>query len=262
MTDPALRRVLAVDDALTWVYEELRRPRAARLRGPAGYGTSAAGFAPGVRVDVSRKIVDHAPDGPHPDALLIETAIAALDPAALDVSDYAITVGLAPGVDLDGALEVARRDLAVTIVRAAQSGRAPDWGGPPEFEPALAANGKPALWECVQEHHGELPDGTPLTTASHVVSKMARVPDRYVGKFCKLKWTRGAADVLADRAAYAIWHGALSRLTDTVELGSIQLTVPRAEPAPWLPSSPPLWRKGSQDAPSIRRTPRNIRNSA
>ncbi|WP_157182369.1 hypothetical protein [Methylobacterium sp. WSM2598] len=262
MTDPALRRVLAVDDALTWVYEELRRPRAARLRGPAGYGTFAAGFAPGPRVDVSRVIVDHSPDGPHPDALAVEDAIAALDPATLDVSGYSIAAGLAPGANVEGAVEVARRDVAVMIVRAARSGRAPDWGGPPEFEPVLAANGKPALWQVIHQHVGELPDGTPLIAAHDAVSRTARVPDRYAGKFCKLRWTRGPDDVAQDRARYAVWHGALARLASILTLDTLCVTAPRADPTPWLPSSSPLWRKGSQDASSIRRTPRNIRHSA
>ena len=59
MTDavPAIRPVRPIDTALVWALNELRKPRGARLRGPADYGRFAAGFTPGPRVDTSRAAI-------------------------------------------------------------------------------------------------------------------------------------------------------------------------------------------------------------
>jgi len=61
------------------------------------------------------------------------------------------------------------------------------------------------------------------------------------GSFCKLVWSRGPADVAADRATYAAWHAALAwlaeRLSSPGETGQPSLTSRRPKP-PTAPMSP------------------------
>ena len=261
MAETTIRPVLPIDAALVWAFTELLKPRAARLRGPADYGQTAPGFT-GSRVDVSRRIIDQTPDGPHPDALAIEAALRMIDLERLIITGYPIGAGLAADVDLGPALDVARRDLMVTIVRAARRGQAPDHGAPPEFEPVIGKNGQPAVWHKVRLPAGEAADGTTLFTEHAATTRMARKAEDNTGKFCKLKWTRDAGDVAEDRARYALWHAALVYLASTLKLASIRLTPPTAVPEPWIASSTPECPKGISDVTLVRRMPRSARKVA
>jgi hypothetical protein len=238
----APRREMTVEEALRWaVRDEL--PKLIREQESGGLGSRthpmwAGGLFPRVDNWNREPGLPAALGTCHPDAVRINDALLAIDPADLDLSGYLISYKLAEGFSPLAVMEAARERALVIVLTCARQGIRPDLGGGPEFEPATTENGKITIWQKVQTPAGEGPDGRPWFTTTE-----ARVQTRGdkrggtaypTGSYCKLHWTRDGADVAESRARYAVWHAMLLLLEERLSLASIKLKPMTAPARPWL----------------------------
>ncbi|MDV2986181.1 UNVERIFIED_CONTAM: hypothetical protein Q9R58_17840 [Methylobacteriaceae bacterium AG10] len=247
-TSATKKRTLDIEAALRWAYQaELPKRREdiaiTAPRAPQIHPMWRAGVFGG-RIDCWHKDPGFplAMGEPHDDALRIEAAVNAIEDEALDITGYDIGHGLYEHVDLAFATAITRRDVRSWLVTYARTGKRPDLGDAPEFEPVLGANGKAEIWETARMPAGEGPDGTPWFTTFDRRTSAVRAGTYPDGAFCKLNWIRAAADVAEDRARYAVWHAALIELSEILRpvLQSISVTPPVAGSRPWIePEAPP-----------------------
>lgn len=158
---------------------------------------------------------------PSDDALAIEKVWLTIDPAALNLSAYAVTAGYEialrdprrSGVNYADILASACEELAIIVHSAAVQRRAPDWMAELHHEPVCGGMGRVSLWRTVSREAGKGKDGTPWFTTSDERTTMAGGGLYKKGTFCKLRIVSGAADVIEARLRYALWHAFLSELT-------------------------------------------------
>lgn len=255
------RPAFPIDDLLRWtVRDELPKRQDERDVGPRGSGLHPMwrhGIF-GARIDCwSREPgMPLAAGDPHPDALVIEAALAELDglikaadqgrgPIPFDLAPYQIGAGLGSDTQLARVSAQAIIGTIPWIITTAKQGGAPDFGSGVEIAPVIGSRGRVTIWRTVEEVYGEDRDGRPLVVRTDRVTEVARGGTYSAGAFCKLKWERSPADVAADRAVYASWHAGLCWLADRLagvggagSLASRRPKLPTAPMSPWIEAAP------------------------
>lgn len=242
------RRVLDIEDVLTWAYrDELPKRRDEGGGGePCSISPMFRGAALGTRIDSwSREPGMPAALGdPHPDSLLVEAAVGELvafrdrplgmEPGWLS-SDF---TGLA--VDEAGALVRAGRTIDLLVIVNAKLRRRPLYDGRPTPGPTLLANNKPSV--LAPELRSETAIGGRTVKHEVLVATAAIRAGIYrPGARSPVTWSPDPQSVTLERAEYAVWRAALVFLAERLEgqLASISVLSPSAPERPWL---------GEQDA--------------
>lgn len=245
------RRALPVEEALRWcVRDELpKRSRDQPIKAPptASMHPMWRGGIFGGRIDCwSREPgMPLAMGEPHPDALLIEAEILALDaaikraaearePLPLNLDGYQIGYRLGRETRANQIAYNAVLEACGWLITHAVKGKRPSLDETVHCEQEIGPNGKVVLWRMVSTPAGVDAQGRPLfiTSPQRAASKGDA---RDAGLYCRLVWGRDQNDVAEDRARYAAEHAALCYLADRLgHLTSLKVTPPRAPAAPWL----------------------------
>jgi hypothetical protein len=152
---------------------------------------------------------------PHPDALKIESAVAALKDVALDWDASRDSIMGDAGALLSYRDVILVRSLptAALVTMHARMGTRPDWESErPRPRPVMALRG-PARPTVIGECYAR---------------------DRYSeGSHCPVQWEPSAIEVAEVRADYIAWHHGLTLLAATLKLDA-HIALPPAAPAlPW-----------------------------
>jgi hypothetical protein len=268
MIDRGARRVIDVEDVVAWAYgDELNKRRATetpynlsrhdaslvgRWTSPPGFPEISpmfrSVFAGGGSASTAGSSWDHArlPPGagaPDPDALAIETAIAALGETMAGLTapeELALDLGFP--VDVDGAFAAALANV-VNIVRVHGAlKRRPVLGvESPNPQPVMGVNGKTAIVRMTTVRFKTVErdeSGRQVEARREAEAPAARIrSDLYeAGAFCKLKWDPDPKIMVNERAEYLIWRLALDRLAGALsgKLARFAVIAPSAPLAPWL----------------------------
>ncbi|WP_447682867.1 hypothetical protein [Methylobacterium sp. D53M] len=193
---------------------------------------------------------------PHPDALLVEEALAELDReirvdqgrgevGPLDLTGYDIGAGLGPNLDLAPIFRRAVSGVVPWLLTIAKRGGLPDWGSGPIIAPVRGSRGGVTIWKSVEEIVGEGKDGTPWVVKTDRVTEAGRGGFYSPGSFCKVAWSRDVRMVAEDRAQYAAWHCGCVWLEQRLpNLSSVRPKPPVAPATPWVtpPTVPTVLR--------------------
>lgn len=288
-------RVIDVEQALRWAYQDELPKEQVVAKGPMGHGvawdsvSTFGQYLTDIDTEDRRNGYGCVPDvgsasGPHPDAIRIHKAVTGLDDA-LQVSmpeDWApipdlgdlgpagadvVQRGLAKLVSVDGrGNERLRKTPRQLVEFHAMVGGRPDWVGEKPVRRFVSEFGKPKWFRKVTIPTG--PDGHP-----YVIEVDGRDPRRkrpYPDAYRKEYLEPDPAEVVYDRALYQVWHAALQVLVADLrgELQSIALVGPAAPAEPWvtgvqqariLPSIRPMT---ADSAGAVHRRGRRVRASA
>lgn len=214
-----MAKFVDVEHLLQWAYRELLKARPPV--GPAAPNSRiaiASYCVLGTRVDVSSP-VHRAPYVPHPDALILDSAVREL-PSIVVVADSAASLlDDYPGLSKLGvrAVKDASFNMRELVQRCAKRGARPPYDfGRFDLAPAVGRNGKAVL--CGTRY------------AKNRYSKGAHHKHELMGP--------DVSYVMLGRAQYVVWQDALCRLVAALQ-GQLQhhvATGPQAPPAPWRPS--------------------------
>ena len=212
------------------------------------------GYLGGVGIDASNTY--RAPDGdPHPDAKRIGQAVAAFGKVHIEDCIDVISGELLPLVknlytindfrphsniqvrgsatiagyyDEGGAPPVVRMrsearristiDVTTLVIRHAKMGTRPEWiAGTPRPRPDIGARGAPRFVGACK--------------AKNYYSQ---------GSYCPLDWSPSPLHVILGRADYHLWHQALTKLSDTLELEHFEILPLDVSAAPWIEGERPF----------------------
>lgn len=240
------KRVMDVEDALRWAYnDELPKDRGLGGKGPAEPCEVSPMFrhaALGTRVD-SRSYEPKLPAAlgePHPDALMIEKAVAGL--SALADREIAGALQLAPdfaashGVDEHQAIRRALGMASGIVARCAKLRRRPFWQESTMF-PGPLVNGRgnalAVRWEPI---FSKDMNGSEVEHEALVPIELRSRGEYPFGAYCPLSYSPTPASIVDERAEYLAWWWALDHLASELQgrLTSVGLTSPSAAQLPWL----------------------------
>jgi hypothetical protein len=247
------RRMLDVEDVVSWACQELARKRmvpasrtpipalapreAASLVGrwtaPPGFPSISPMFAPGFAARAA-SARGAPPDG---DAFLVEAAIGAMPGrlAGLPAPDE-LALDIGGDVDVEGAFAAALRSVEGALYAHGRLGSRPVWdAGPPRASPKLAANGKPGVWRTLRiaeplfgERWGERDVEEPVTA----LKRRDVYPE---GAYGVIEWDPPPQVIVNARADYLAWRIALDGLAEALSGRLERLTAlpPAAALTPW-----------------------------
>lgn len=229
----ARRRLLDVEDALRWAYRDELPKRGAGAS--SGVSPMFSLIAYGTHVDNSNREPGFpaALGEPHPDAILIEQAVAALDRfSGFTVAGADLGTGIGFVVDQDRAVRHATAGMVGQIVVHARMGNRPVCH-PPAFScgPAIGPNGKPKVSLTVTAVNQD--DLIPTPWTFDEPAKATRAGRYPTGAFCPLTWTPTPTSVIEERADYLAWWLGLDQLARDLSLASIAVLAPSAPMRPW-----------------------------
>jgi hypothetical protein len=248
------KRLLDVEDVVRWACaddlpkkrpaSEPQRPRLGDLVGradrllvgratrPAGFPRISPMFTKGFAQGSSRAVGGE----PHPDALVIEAAIAKVAAAGLGQFaagelEAAIAPDIGVPVDAAGAIAAARANTANLVLVHGRLGSRP--GGAEAFavRPRLAANGKPGVWRIERLMVPGLEEARDYETPVKPIRKDVYPP----GSYCRIEFEPNPQLVVNDRADYLAWRLALDALAEALsgKLQTITALAPAAALLPW-----------------------------
>lgn len=245
-SEPVKRRVMDIEDAIRWaVCDELPKRRAegdgeVRMVSPmfrlCAFGMPVDNWSrePGFPVAVGTE--------PHPDAVKIAAAIAALsrfytepvDEQELDLgSDF-----LADPQDERDAMRKAFRSIDALVVRAARLRHRPFWRSRPTISRVNQPNGRPLVlrWEdqIRQLYNGDVTiEALEQVLVPVAPTRKDHYPD---GSYCPLRFEQNTRTILEERAEYLAWWVALNAMAEDLfgELETIAVLPPSAAQKPWL----------------------------
>lgn len=253
-------RVIDVEQALRWAYQDELPKAQIDARGPMGHGvawdsvSTFGQYLTDIDTEDRRNGYGCVPDtaagsGPHPDAVRIHEAVLELDdlqvampddwapiadlgelgPAGVDV----VQRGLAKLVSTDGkGTERLRKTPRQLVEFHAMVGGHPDWIGEKPVRRFVSEFGKPKWFRKVTIPTG--PDGHPyeIEVDGRDPRRKRPYPDAYRKEYLE----PDPAEVVYDRALYQVWHAALQVLVAELrgELQSIALVGPAAPAEPWV----------------------------
>lgn len=260
-----------VEDLLIWAYRAELPKVPAEPVGPARHGAGWASMSlwaklgtvidgPDVRNVFGVTPDMTAMDGPHPDALVVDRAVAELDGLHLDVPP-----GWWPFADMapaDGWGEAGARAVSDALDRLAvpgedgglrfktlpgwlvrkhaMMGTRPDWEAEPiEYRQVRAANGK-ARW-FVMHKVAQTVNGEIIGHAEHEVDGWCPRRKRPLpGAYRKMELVPSPVYAACDRAEYEVWHAALVALVGLLaeSLDTHRVTGPKRAARPWEPDAP------------------------
>jgi hypothetical protein len=257
---------MAIEDLLRWAYRQ-ELPKAERVTAgfqPAGF--SASSWSDGMAaVDNSFGVVIdwQAMGPPHPDALAIGHAVAALDAYPVSMPDdwnpvtdlglsedetrAALATGLRDVFVTDAQGETRpRRSLSVLLRHHAVMGGCPDWEADvPERRVASGPNGRPRWFRMVDIDYGTV-DGRRLIRAVEQDGYDSKRHRPHPDAYRKTLLDPDPALAVAWRAEYELWVMGLAALADALQGGL-------AEHHP-EPSARPIrpWECGGGPKPVVR----------
>lgn len=253
-------RVIDVEQALRWAYQDELPKEQLVAKGPMGHGvawdsvSTFGQYLTDIDTEDRRNGYGCVPDtaaasGPHPDALRIHQAVLGLDSLQVTMPDDwhpiadlgelgpaggdVVQRGLAKLVSVDGrGNERLRKTPRQLVEFHAMVGGRPDWVGEKPVRRFVSEFGKPKWFRRVMIATG--PDGHP-----YEIEVDGRDPKRkrpYADAYRKEYLEPDPAEVVYDRALYQVWHAALQLLVAELrgELATIALTGPAARAEPWL----------------------------
>lgn len=208
----------------------------------------------GVDVDGGGGVQRYDFGEPHPDALILERAVAELEPVVIDwgASLEPIAGPLAGLLSVNDFMRHQPRQLKAGWGKAGDRALR-GWFGPGGERPArdrprdvmMVGTFNPKVLVTVHAIGASRPDwrnddpkpGRVLSTNGKdaKVEGECRGRNLYTaGSYCPLEWDPSPVSIIQARADYVVWWEALNRLTATVELTRFTLLPPRAAVAPWL----------------------------
>lgn len=250
------KRPMDVELALRWMARDELSKRATSAAESVWDRIEDMGRHGGVDVDdnhVSSQRYAHIGE-PDPDALVLEHAIAKLEPVVID---WAQSLAAIAG-PLAGLVSVNDFKRHQTRTPKAGWGKAGDralrgWFGPGGERPQrdrprhimMVGTFHPKTLITVHAAGASRPplddeDPKPVRVLS-TNGKNAKVEgscegrDRYsAGAYCPLDWLPSPTSVILSRADYVVWWEALNAIAETVVLEKIELLPPRAPALPWF----------------------------
>lgn len=236
---PSGRRLMDVEDAVTWAFRDELPKRGA---------LESTGFSPMHSLAMLGTVIDSgnreprlpaALGDPHPDALAIEQAVRALvrfHGWAIEGVDLAPDFALA--ADQRKALKHAVTGMVGQVVVHARMRNRPAWC-PTEFGcgPSIGPNGKPRVLVTVAEiHEGAFGPVTETLSEPARATRAGRYPD---GAACPLAWQPSPQSVVDERAEYVAWWVGLDQLARDLDGTLATVTVlPPSAPAAALGRRP------------------------
>ncbi|TXM65746.1 hypothetical protein [Methylobacterium sp. WL120] len=252
------KRVMDIEDALTWAYrEELPKRRDGNGDlSPQGYPSISPMFkicALGGRVEnFSREPGFPAAMGEaHPDALIIEAAVEELrsfEGHRFD-GELGLLTHLPPGLDEHAAMAQSMGQLFDLVRIKARLGSRPTFARSPEPSAVVGNTGKVLIFV--------VRDGIEQVSG-------AKDKDRYpTGAYCAIEWESAKA-ILIERADYAAWWAAVDLLAHRLsgKLASISVLPPAAAQRPWAGEADAAKPRRILDNPSSRKRLRNQQEDA
>ncbi len=185
-------------------------------------------------------------DPPHPDSLIVESAIgevAALTPAPLPNGrgvEAALVFGLGfGGLDAQGALDAALANVKnLLLVHGRLHSRPLIRMEPSPVRAKLAENGKPGVWRREEWAEPTWQDHAPDFSRTAEVAVRAKRKNSYPsGAYCKLEYEPDPQTVVNERAEYLVWRAGLAALAERLhEAGLTAYTAlpPAAAQRPWM----------------------------
>jgi hypothetical protein len=244
---PALKKkVMDVEDVLSWAYRD-ELPKKHSSDGGTGYPTMST-ISPMFRIAAFGGPIDNwsrepgfpaAVGDPHPDALLIEAAVARLE--RFHNHRFSGPLGLADdlegfSVDEQAAVRHALPGMIGLVMVHAKLRNRPPWETQPTPRPVLADNHAPVVLRMesvqVEDRMGTRSEERPVRCKA---VRGGKVPFYPQGAYSPLKWEPGPAAIVRERAEYAVWWAALDALAADLsgQLSTISVIAPSAPRRPW-----------------------------
>ncbi len=246
-----------IEDLLRWAFVlELPKARAVGLPGSAvasSWGMIDRVAELGVVIDAgSGPIAGPDDDMPHPDAVIVAEAVAALDEAIVTEGDEhdpmagwpdfgaAGEAAVARAWDLatrfDDGRRVLRSSLATLVRSAAILGVWPDWRCEmPDLVDECDRSGKARWWVKTRQAVRWDKAGEPIAWVEAEIDGYDKVRHRArPGAYRRQILTPDPAGALERRIRYGLVHAALRHLAERLDgLGGRKLVGPLASPIPW-----------------------------
>lgn len=244
------KRVLDIEQVLEWLFrDQLPRRRDEGDDHRPGFPSVSPMFRHadlGGRIDSWAREPGHplAMGEIHPDALIVEQAVLALEKfidhdyvaaAELAGDDLGIATGLDESVDQAAAMARAGRAIVTLVVVNAKLNRRPIFSLP-TAGPKNLGNGKPQVVREETRRWPKLAGGEAVETIL-VPAPMKDAARGYPdGAFCPVVYDPDAQEMLLERAEYAVWWAALHYLASELEgkLETISVLSPSAPQRPWV----------------------------
>lgn len=224
-SDVGTKRLLDVEKLLHWAFRDELPKDVKRESYGGGMSPMFALADLGTRVDVwaEEPGFPRALGEPHPDALLVEQAVLALEDAAIDWPATRRTlVGSLGGLLSDNEPGLTHLTIGVVglVALHARMGTRPRWDMWPEPEPVIGRNGKPVVQYIDKD--GRLVEGR----RNGHYGEEAR---------CPLLWFPAPREAAFVRIEYSIWWQAIDTLADYLadRLSDHAALAPAAHPSPW-----------------------------